>query len=422
MKVSRVKPYSREWLRWFYEADCDEEYNARISEIAPLAPYHDREARFVMSEGGERVCSGGFLPLPLVFAGATLETPLIGWVVTAKNHRRKGHARRLMSLLSDEIVKRGWSASFLSASESGARVYYSEGWFNFLDDVYCVLESPALMGIPKQGNKIAPLDPSADITKIVEIHDQCFAPYCGRIFRSQEYWNYLVRFKAVFRNGGYDKDLFLVAGKGRETAAYAVGHRGDFHHSNSRELTIYEIGCRNGNNAACLDLLRGIAGIAVRDMITRINIVAPLESEVMDLACSLGGKVTIDTHFPGHDMFRIHNLPGLLRELAPALESRLKSSRGGWAGSLGIESKRARSHSALIRTAGNSVKVVESGAADALIEFADEEALVHAVTGYRGFAELMRRKKAFADSSIAEELGRILFPRVIGWQSPLDTQ
>lgn len=244
----------------------------------------------------------------------------IGSVGTDPEYTRQGLSNKVLTDAAEYMTERGL---VLSSLGTGIHDHYGKvGWQRFDHHAYLEATLPDALPDPPPGVAIRQMDWHADREAVARIHAEFNRGVSGVIRRPPELWEATPRWRHV---EPADRQVAEISG---EVVAYRHdgGRDGD---------KIDEIGHAAGHAAAAHALiLHAMTACAERD-VGRMRIDGVTFRPWLGSVCD---DVALG-HYGGW-MYRINDLPRLLRLLAPSMAERLAASdAAAWSGVVSLETE-----------------------------------------------------------------------------------
>lgn len=285
-------------------------------EAAKTDPPYPESVRFVARADGRIVSHAEVLVMPVRYGEATLLMGAISGVATLPEWRGRGLATSVMERLIVAMTERQMPLSLLM---TGSVPFYERlGWSAWTppgrsmswEDARAMVDPRAV----RRGMApiaVAPYAP-ADLGEMMDLYDRTSAARPVTLLRPERYWRSLMlRWLEAMEYPGQRNAVYVARREGR-LVAYC------FAYTDEDALTLSEVAYDEAE--AVLPLLRAAVEGVGPPAPGRLTAILPWESEALRLMESTGRSVS---HKPIGLMWRINDLPGLLRQVRPELERRL---------------------------------------------------------------------------------------------------
>jgi predicted N-acetyltransferase YhbS len=288
-------------------------------------PPYPESFGFVARAGGRIVSHAEVLEMPVRYGEVTLRMGAVSGVVTLPEWRGRGLASAVMERLVAEMTARQIPFSLLM---TGSQAFYERlGWSEWTPPGRSMRWADALgmvdqhaRGGPAQGPGarrgpepyvIAPYKP-ADLGEMMALYDRYSAGRPVTLLRPERYWRSVMRrWLEVTEYPGQRNEVYVARHQGR-LVAYG------FVFSEEDALFLSEVAYEERETVA--PLVRAVVEGAGDPAPQRLVAVLPWESAALRLMETTGCSMPND---PMGLMWRINDLPGLLREVRSVLERRL---------------------------------------------------------------------------------------------------
>jgi predicted N-acetyltransferase YhbS len=294
-------------------------------EAGKTDPPYPESFGFVARTDGRIVSLAEVLEMPVRYGEVTLRMGAVSGVATLPEWRGRGLASAVIERLVAEMTARGIPLSLLM---TGSQPFYERlGWSEWTppgrsmsrDDARAMV-GPRAVGSPahtpaaphrREQYAISPYAP-ADLVEMMALYDRYSAGRPVTLLRPAQYWrSVMVRWLEATEYPG-QRNAVYVARRDARLVAYV------FVFSEEDELFVSEIACEEP--AAVAPLLRAVVEGAGAPAPRRLVAVLPWDSEALRLMEATGRSAPKG---PMGLMWRINDLPDLLRQVRPVLERRL---------------------------------------------------------------------------------------------------
>jgi predicted N-acetyltransferase YhbS len=294
-------------------------------EAGKIDPPYPESFGFVARAGGRIVSHAELLVMPVRYGEVILLMGAVSGVATLPEWRGRGLASAVMERLVAEMTDRQIPLSLLM---TGSQAFYERlGWSEWTPPGRSMRWADALAmvdrragGRPAQGPAplrsperyaIAPYTP-ADLGEMMALYDRYSTGRPATLLRPERYWrSVMVRWLEAMEYPGQRNAVHVARREGR-LVAYC------FAYTEEDALTLSEVAYDEAEAVA--PLVRVVVEGAGTPAPQRLTAVLPWESETLRLMESTGRSAL---HEPIGLMWRINDLPGLLRQARPELERRL---------------------------------------------------------------------------------------------------
>jgi predicted N-acetyltransferase YhbS len=294
-------------------------------EAGKTDPPYPESFGFVARAGGRIVSHAEVLEMPVRYGEVTLRIGAVSGVVTLPEWRRRGLASAVMERLVAEMTARQMPLSLLM---TGSQAFYERlGWSEWTPPGLSVRWADALDmvdrragGGPAQGPAalrgperyaIASYTP-ADLGEMMALYDRYSAGRPVTLLRPERYWRSVMRrWLEATEYPDQRNAVYIARCEGRIAAFCFVYSEEDAHFLSE---VAYE------EAEAVAPLVRAVVEGAGDPAPQRLVAVLPWESAALRLMETTGCSMPND---PMGLMWRINDLPGLLREVRCVLDRRL---------------------------------------------------------------------------------------------------
>ena len=336
----------------------------------------------------QAVSSTCLIPWEIDFDGVRLSVAMLEMVATRPDYRHRGLVRTQVERFHDLVANQGFDLSVIQ----GIPYYYRQYGYAYALD-HTPLTVLTTKGIPAEPTsrylqRAARLD---DIKILVQLYQSAMAFNQLSVYRSAEYWHYLLKYM--------DYPVYLIEDT---QTGQAVGYMTVYRHGNFHRVL------ENGTTSAAV-ALAGLQSLNETG-ITEVQVAGPPTNSLVQLARGLSGNLLVADQW----LWRITDVARLLSRLKPVFERRLANS--DWAGLTAQLHLNLYRQAYALKIESGRLTVESLGFVDASMgadggDFCiPPEAFIRLLFGYRRLTEL---RDAWPDIRIkpaSRNLLAILFP------------
>jgi GNAT superfamily N-acetyltransferase len=283
--------------------------------------------------------------------GVTVPRHWVAWVHTAPKWRRKGFSRELLfATLADRYNKQGLVSGLDTGTTNVAHTLYRAA--GFVDIVvWYTWHRTTERGVkaPKVKNVRVRAGNGRDARLICDLANSVYKDCLWFRRERPREWSREVVCAVAERTG-------KAAKKEGRLAGHILGWLGEPDRKGKRKMQIVQMCVAPGKGAQATARALGarFCALSAQRGASRISAWAIPEDEAVKCGLMEAGYSTKKDG--GVDLWRINDLPGLLRHLTPLFESRLKKKkRNDWCGTVAI---RGETHRAALRLSAGKVSVL----------------------------------------------------------------